>query len=219
MSKAKRLLTPREAAEALGITVPELAALRRSGEAPEHYEITVQLYRSAPARVQDAPQEREHGPGAPAGGTPLTPRPAPLLRLPCLLIVLSKSTRDTGCADSERARYLRDTHALLPHLHSGFDALRGHHRRTSADATLSTRMSQAPASVLPNRRHAQLRKHGHDADNSFPHWRRRIDIKEGFGETAQPHAASAEIADQLDSHQFRAGDPIKREYHEGVTLA
>ena len=37
MSKAKRLLTPREAAEALGITVPELAALRRSGEAPERY--------------------------------------------------------------------------------------------------------------------------------------------------------------------------------------
>ena len=60
MSNAKRLLTPREAAEALGITVPELAALRRSGEAPEHYEITVQLYRYDPVSVEEAAQERDH---------------------------------------------------------------------------------------------------------------------------------------------------------------
>lgn len=60
MSKAKRLLTPREAAEVLGITVPELAALRRSGEAPEHYAITVQLYRYDPISVEEAAERSEY---------------------------------------------------------------------------------------------------------------------------------------------------------------
>lgn len=59
MSKAKTLLTPREAADAMGITVRELAELRRNGEAPEHYAITVQLYRYDPISVEEAADSNE----------------------------------------------------------------------------------------------------------------------------------------------------------------
>ena len=109
-------------------------------------------------------------------------------------------------------------HSRLKHRFSSLQAVPSHPRPTPTNTPLSSRMGQSPACILPNRRHPQLRQHGHDPNDRFPHRRGRVDVQERLGQRPEPHPTLAQIADHVDRYSLRACQPIQCTDNKHITL-
>ena len=109
-------------------------------------------------------------------------------------------------------------HSRLKHRFGRLQAIPSHPRPTPTNTPLSSRMGQAPARILPNRRHTQLSQHGHDPNDCFPHRRGPVDVQERLGQGPEPHPTPSQIPDHVDRDSLRACQPIQRADNKHITL-
>ena len=118
----------------------------------------------------------------------------------------------------QSGRNLLVRHSRLKHRFSSLQAVPSYPRPTPTNTPLSSSMCQSPACILPNRRHPQLRQHGHDPNDCFTHRRGRVDVQERLAQRPEPHPTLAQIADHVDRDSLRACQPIQRADNKHITL-